>query len=367
MRVSDVFALLRENRFQIHPTRYPMTALVGGCAVVNSLLGTIQQATHGRRINEVELQGPPVFVIGHWRSGTTLLHELLALDQRFAFPSNFDAFVPHHFLLSRYFFYPIVKLLMPHRRPMDDMAMGVASPQEDDFALCAYGAPTPYRRIAFPNRQHRDHMLLDTSNASPTQLAELKSAMQKFLKTLTVRYRSQLVLKSPPHTGRIAKLAEWFPGAKFVHISRHPYKLVPSTIRTWKLLDKLQGFQIPSYDDAWIKNYVFECQDLMYSAYFQQRLEIPSNQLIEVKFEDLVSQPNDEMSRVYEQLELGEYQQVQPRIEAYFQDKKDHKNNPLVMEESMRLQIDSHWKNYIANFGYQSGKTVDDQARIFDG
>ena len=354
MRISDYYSLLRENKFQIHPARYPMTVMVSGCAAINSLLGATQQAIYGRKISSAELERPPVFVIGHWRSGTTLMHELLSLDERLSFPSNFDAFVPHHFLLSRYFLYPVVKLLIPTRRPMDNMSLGIASPQEDDFALCSWGAPTPYRRIAFPNRPNRDHLLLDIANAQPQQLDDLKSAMQKFINSLTVRYHSQLVLKSPPHTGRIAKLAKWFPGAKFIHLSRHPYKLVPSTMRLWQTLDQLQAFQIPRYDDACLKNYIFECQQLMYSAYLQQRSEIPDNQLVEVKFEQLVKQPVDELSRIYQQLEMGEFDKLQPGIERYFQQKKDHKTNTLELDETLRTEIDAHWRGYMENFGYES-------------
>ncbi len=322
---------------------------------MNSLLSATQTLAYGKKIRETELAEPPVFVIGHWRSGTTLIHELLALDDRLSFPSNFDAFIPNHFLLSRYIFYPLVKMLMPSKRPMDNMSMGVASPQEDDFALCAYGAPTPYRRIAFPNRPNRDHMLLDLANATPSQLADLKAAMQTFLKTLTVRYGSRLVLKSPPHTGRIAHLAKWFPGAKFVHVSRHPYKLVSSTMRLWKLLDKLQGFQVPRYDDASLKNYIFECQDLMYSSYLQHRHDIPADQLIEIKFEDLVAEPTREMQKVYDQLGLGEFDNARPRIEEYFQQKKDHKTNPFELDESLQIEIDSHWPLYMETFEYSPG------------
>eukprot|EP01043_Picozoa_sp_COSAG02_P105265 COSAG02_NODE_41266_length_396_cov_0.952862_1_plen_92_part_01 len=91
------------------------------------------------------------------------MHELMSMDSRLAFPTNFDAFIPNHFLASRFFFYPFLKLLMPRQRPMDNMSMGVGSPQEDDFALCAYGAPTPYRRIAFPNQPSREHLNLKLS------------------------------------------------------------------------------------------------------------------------------------------------------------------------------------------------------------
>jgi omega-hydroxy-beta-dihydromenaquinone-9 sulfotransferase len=354
MRVRSYLRLLRENRFDIDLSRYPMTALVGICAVINSTLGAVQNLTHGKRIANAEMPAPPIFVIGHWRSGTTLMHELLALDQQFAYPSNFDAFVPNHFLLSRFVFHPIVRLLMPANRPMDNMEMGVGSPQEDDFALCAYGAPTPYRRIAFPNRTHRDHLLLNIANASEEELYSLEQAMKRFLDSLTVRYQKQLILKSPPHTGRVIKLAQWFPGAKFIHISRHPYDLVPSTMRLWKTLDQLMGFQFPRYDDVSLKNYIFECQDLMYAAYHQQRSMIPTENLIEIRFEDLVGNPLAEMERVYRQLQLNDFDRARPLIESYFNRKKSHQKNRFALDESLKMEIDARWPMYMEMFGYQS-------------
>lgn len=354
MLLGDYFRLLRENRFKIDVVKYPMTVLGAGCASVNSVLRGVQQFTHGKRIANANLDRPPVFVIGHWRSGTTLMHELMAKDQRFDFPNNFDAFVPNHFLVSRFCFYPIVKLLMPRKRPMDNMAMGVELPQEDDFALCGLGAPTPYRRIAFPNRPNRDHLNLNLSQANPQVQEQVRHTLEQFLKTLTVQYDSRLVLKSPPHTGRLRQLVEWFPGAKFIHMSRHPYRLVPSTMRLWKLLDSLQGFQLPRYDDTWLKNYIFECKDLMYSAYQEQRDEVPSNLLVEVKFENLVANPVAEMERVYNQLQLGEFEKAKPSIDEYFDRRKGHKTNPAVIDDGLRLDIDVNWREYMDLFGYEA-------------
>lgn len=345
--------LLRENRFQIHPYRYGMTAMVGMCTVINSVLGGVQNLTYGRRIKEVKLDRPPIFIIGHWRSGTTLMHELMSMDQRYAFPTNFDAFTANHFLVSRFLLYPIINLLMPKRRPMDNMSMSASSPQEDDFALCGYGAPTPYRRIAFPNRPSREHLNLNLDNSCPEVQKDLHDAMQHFLKSLTIQYEKQLVLKSPPHTGRIRQLSEWFPGAKFIHMSRHPYKLVPSTMRLWKLLDMIQGFQIAKYDDQWLKNYIFECKDLMYAAYFEHRSEMPDNRLVEVKMESLVANPNREMKRVFDQLELGKFDQFEPDLNDYFESKKDHKTNPLELEQGLQMDIDNNWHQYMDAFGYE--------------
>lgn len=354
MKFGDFLTLLRDNRFQIHPARYPMAALVGASTVGNSAAAAVQRILMERKITNTVIEQPPIFVIGHWRSGTTLMHELLSLDDRFAFPNTLDTFTPHHFLVTRYVLGPMLSMLLPKRRPMDDMTVRLQSPQEDDFALCAYGAPTPYRRLAFPNRKGRDHLQLNLSLAEPAQRLELQKALEHFLKSLTIRYGSKrLVLKSPPHTGRIKQLAQWFPQAKFIHLSRHPHKVVSSTMRLWKLLDEIQGFQLPNYDEKWLRSYVFECKDLMYQAYFAERDLLPSNQLAEVSFESLLDDPQGVMRGIYQQLELDEYESVAPSIDAYFESRKSHKMKTADVDLEFAEDINHHWSEYMDAFGYQ--------------
>ena len=352
MRVGDYYRLLADNRFKIHPSRIPMTCLVSCCSLINSTLAGLQQVIHGERISNTQLVEPPVFIVGHWRSGTTLMHELMAMDDQLAYPTNFDAFVPHHLLVSRWLLYPLVSLLLPSRRPMDNMSMGARSPQEDDFACCALGAPTPYRRIAFPNLKNQQHIQLNLERAKPEVREALEASLRYFFQCLTLQYKKRLLLKSPPHTGRIAWLAKWFPGAKFVHLSRNPDELVPSTMHLWRSLDATQGHQVPQYDDVWLKNYVFECQDLMYQAYFDQKQQLPENQLIEISFEDLVADPVEQVGRVYRQLELAGFRKLQPRIEQNFSSRKKHRRNVLELDQKLKVEIDQHWRGYKQAFGY---------------
>ncbi len=46
---------------------------------------TLFKIKYEKKINAVRLQNPPVFIIGHWRSGTTYLHELLSNDPHFCY------------------------------------------------------------------------------------------------------------------------------------------------------------------------------------------------------------------------------------------------------------------------------------------
>ena len=355
MSVSNYYRMLKENQFRVHPARYPMMVLVGGCSVVNSVLNRCQRLRFENRISKATLSAPPIFIVGHWRSGTTLMHELMSLDSAAAYPSTFQAFAPRHFLFSKFFFYPIVSLLLPKKRPMDSMSLSADSPQEDDFVLISDGAATPYLRIAFPNNEEKHHQQLRFDNADSDQRQSVESTLDHFLKSLSIEYPDKrLVLKSPPHTGRISQLAKWFPNAKFIHMARHPHKLVSSTMRLWKSLDQTQSFQLPQYDDNWLKDYVFECQRLMYDSYFEHRSELPPERLVEVKFEDLIASPQKTVARIYDQLGLQELEQAQTNVQQYFDQRKGHKTNPVTLDEQLKEEIDVHWKPYADAFGYKT-------------
>ncbi len=355
MRLGSYVRLLFRHRLRIHPLKYPMTGLVGACTATNSILALGQRALYDRRIGQTDLVAPPLFIVGHWRSGTTLLHELISLDSRRAFPSNFDAFVPHHMLLSRYGLQWLMDLLLPARRPMDNMALAAHSPQEDDFALVSLGAPTPYLDIAFPNDRFRERMTFDFDQVPAGEQERLRLALGYFLRTLTVRYRKPLVLKSPPHTARIGYLARWFPGAKFIHISRRPDALVESTKRLWWALDCTQGYQLPRYSEERLESFIHESCGELYSAYFRQRPTLAPNQLAEMQFEQLLANPADTLAEAFEQLELDGWDRLFPAVRSYFERNGHHR--PATRTANSIPEIPHpQWAPYAEAFGYSNGE-----------
>ena len=148
---TDWLKLVVKHRFRIHPFKWPMAAIISGFAPGNSVAALVQELIYGRYIRNTRIETPPVFIVGHWRSGTTLLHELLHLDSRFATPTTYQCMAAHHTLVTDWWLTPYVGWVIPKQRPMDNMAAGWHRPQEDEFALLSLGAPTPYQRMAFPN------------------------------------------------------------------------------------------------------------------------------------------------------------------------------------------------------------------------
>ncbi|HZZ71940.1 MAG TPA: sulfotransferase [Pirellulales bacterium] len=353
MRFRTWMGLLIRNRFRITPWRWAMCVVITLTSLGNSALHFLHALIFNRRLARTKLAGDPIFIIGHWRSGTTYLHELLVRDDRFAFPTTFECFMPQHTLLTEWFVVRFLKFLLPAQRPMDDMAAGWDRPQEDEFALCNLGVGSPYTTMAFPNEPPQGQEFLELEQVTPAQLQRWKRSLHWFLQLIT--YRSggkRIILKSPTHTARVKVLLEMFPQAKFVHIVRDPHAIFPSTVRLWKSLYRAQACQTANFQG--LEEYVFECFERMYRQFDAQRELIPAGHLYEVRYEDLVREPAGQLQAIYEQLELGDFEQVRPAMEQYLSGTKDYKPNRHVLAPKIREQIERRWGGYLQRYGYRA-------------
>ena len=350
MTVWAWLLILIRNRFAMSLSRIPMVLIISLISFANSLLWLVQMILLGHKIARTPIQDDPIFVIGHWRSGTTMLHELLVLDKRHSYADTYQCFAPDHFLVSGWLLRPLVRFLLPARRPMDNMAAGWDRPQEDEFALCNMGGRSPYLTIAFPNRPPQDQEYFELDKVSPEARDLWKQHMLWFVKSLTLACSRRIVLKSPPHTFRIKVLLELFPNARFIYIIRNPYEIYPSTMNLWKRLYRDQGLQVPNYNG--LQEFVLETFSRMHESFERQRELIPPSRLCEVRYEDLVKQPLEQMRAIYQQLQLGGYDEALPAFKQYFADRADYKTNRFQLSPQERAEIARRWRPYMERYGY---------------
>ena len=350
LRFTEWLGLIARHRFRIHPSRWPMAAAITCITPFNSVMGAMQSLCYGSRIAATELREPPIFILGHWRSGTTYLHELMSLDDRFGSPTTYQCFAPRHFLLTECVIARYMGFLMPKQRPMDNMAAGWNRPQEDEFALLTLNAPTPYLRMAFPNEPPPYLELLDMGQVAPGDRARFEQALLYFTRLITFRTGKRLLLKSPPHTGRLETLARLFPGAKFIHITRDPYEIFSSTLRLWESLDDVQGLQRPHHGD--LREFVFTAFERMYRGFESQRTKIEANAMLDLRYEDLVRDPLARVQAIYEQLHIDQFEPVAAKIRAHIGEQKDYQPNQHRLEPELRTEIRQRWSGYFERYGY---------------
>jgi hypothetical protein len=352
MRFSHWIKLASQHNFRISLGRWPMAVAIGCVTPFNSTMRLVQRAMYGKRIDATVIHKPPVFIIGHWRSGTTFLHELMHLDDQFASPNTYQCFCPEHFLLTEWLIAGYGSWLMPKHRPMDNMAAGWDRPQEDEFALLTLGAPTPYYRMAFPNDPPPYEEFLDMKGVERDDLTRFRDALDYFVRALTYLTGKQVLLKSPPHTGRVEVLSGLFPGAKFVHISRNPYSLFSSTVRLWQSLDEVQALQWPA-NHANLEEYVFNCLTRMYEGLEEQRKNLPADAIYDIRYEDLVKDPVAKLAEVYDKLDLGDFERIRPKVADYVASQKSYKTNKHELDDALKAKIRERWALYFERYGYE--------------
>lgn len=304
-------------------------ARISAITTLNQWVHHHEEIQYGRHI-DAHTPAPPIFVLGAWRSGTTYLHNLLSQDPRLGFCGSLHVFNPHTFLglegmlrgraahlalearqrfLQRVGGRPNPRWLRP-----DGVEAGAFLPQEDEFAMMMMGQSNMLS-LFLPSLADRMTPYNTLIRLAPTQRERWKSRWLRFVRKISwFRKGRPLVLKSPAHTGRVATLLELFPQARFVHISRNPYQVVQSYIPFVTALqaqaDALQSFKADVV--GFVKNY-----REIYDAYLEQRSLIPSGQLAEIYYDDLVRDPIGQLLGIYEGLGLPDFAPVRSQVEAY--------------------------------------------------
>jgi hypothetical protein len=317
----------------------------------HTVLRYLQEAWYGNKLDRTPIRQQPLFIIGHWRTGTTLLHEMLILDERHSSPNYYHCLEPNHFLITEKIVKRLFRWMMPSHRPMDNMAVGWDRPQEDEFALCMLGQPSPYLTIAFPNHPPQDQDALDPESLPRRARSAWKKAFVGFLRRLTYRDPRRLVLKSPTHTCRIPTLLELFPGAQFIHIVRDPFVVFPSTVNLWRSLYETHGLQRPKFRH--LEEYVLSTFCYLYDRLESTRGLIPPGQFHELRYEDLIADPLGQMQRLYQVLNLGGFEEVRARLERFCSEQSSYRTNryPTLTDEQ-RSKIVSRWRAVIEQYGY---------------
>ncbi|MGE3778249.1 MAG: sulfotransferase, partial [Pirellulaceae bacterium] len=224
--------------------------------------------------------------------------------------------------------------------------------QEDEFALISLGAPSPLLRMAFPNDPPPYLEFLDKEDVDERDLRQWQRKMREFVTMQMYRKRKPIVLKSPTHTGRVQILADMFPRAKFIHITRNPYELFSSTKRLWAALDEVQAFQLPHEHN--LEEYVYTALERMYRGFERQRSALPPGSICDVRYEDLIQDPVGTMRQIYEQLQLGDFEAIRPRVERSMQQRRGHKINRHDVPAQQRSEIERRWGTYLTKYGYSA-------------
>lgn len=309
-----------------------LLALFAG--LLGSALRVPESVRYRSRLNASAISPPPIFIIGHWRSGTTHLHNLLSQDRQFSFVSMYQAVAPGCTLIGGVALKGFLQFFLPPSRPMDNVNWSMDSPQEDELPIGKLGGPSLYSMWYFP------HNSIEIAKRTISFEGEREKSQSDFLKCYQKILRTaiytgsgrRLLLKNPANTGRVSLLLGAFPGAKFIHIHRSPYDVYSSTLHLHREARKIATLQaLEGLDEREI---VLSIYELVMHSFLNSRAAIPNGDYVEVRYEDLERDPVTVIRDIYRKLSISGFSLLENDLRSYVSSLGEYKKNDL------RLSID---------------------------
>lgn len=295
---------------------------------------------------------PPVFIVGHWRSGTTHLYNLMVQDD-FGFVPPVATGLPWDMLLLGRLLKPVIDRALPETRYIDNIPVRPDSPQEDEIALANMSPLSFYHGIYFPKAfDHHVSRGLFFDGCTQSEVEEWQDTFTYFMRKLWLQQgHKRLLIKNPVYTSRVEMLHRLYPDALFIHIRRNPYEVFESMRNFYAKLFKQLALQ--PYDHVDIDEAVLSVYERIMGLIEAQWPSIPEAQRVEIAYENLDENPIGELERVYATLGLPGFNSVRPRFEAYLRSVAGFEKNRFDYSDKSAALVEGRLGAFVEQGGYK--------------
>lgn len=339
------------TRPPIHWSRLHRALSLPFSAVFNSTFAALESLVYGSRIAKTEVKHPPLFVLGYWRSGTTLLQTLLSKDPNLQHLPLYRTLFPWHFLLTEGAVTRLTAPFVPKNRPMDNMKVSWDAPQEDDVSLYIMSQVSPYLLLAHPQDHSHFWKALEFDKLPAKDLDRWKNALHLLVRKLTFADDRRIMMKSPFHTFHVSTLLEMFPDARFIYIHRNPYNVFRSSVHLRsRMIDENTLGRAPfeGHEDEVIRSYKYG-----FEVYEQDKQLVPKGRLHEICYEDLAADPIETLRAAYTTLDMPDFDNLATAIEPELETLQNYKKNQFVDDPKWVDKVYTELKAAFDRFGYE--------------
>ena len=349
---TNLLTLLAQNHFRVDPIGIPRLVYSTFMSLLLSPLNVIEHIKYDKTIKKTKIDKPPIFIVGHWRTGSTYLHNTMAQDPQFGYPTTFQTVTPALMLCFEKQIKPIVASSLPETRPQDNVILGADLPQEEEYALGNISPFSYYNGWIFPKNMKKYNDYVDFLHTTEKEKQAFKDIFHYFVQKLTVYYKGkQLLLKNPSNTARIGILHELYPDAKFIHIYRNPYHVYLSMKRNIEKEMTLYNIQNPPPWTVFEKEMV-DMYNRMYKTYFDEIKQVPKENTIEVRYETFITEPFDQIKRIYHELNIPGFDSIQESIKKYLDGEKKLKTYRYNIDKETQKKIYGYLRETIDYWEY---------------
>ena len=347
------------------PSKAGAGAMIGLAALARWPFSAAERLVMESRLPAIEDMPAPVFILGHWRSGTTHLYNIMCQSGEWGFVPPVATGLPWDLFGLAKVFNPLLERALPEHRYIDNIPVNPDSPQEDEIAIANMSEVSFYHGIYFPRafaENVRRGLFFD--GCSTPDIRGWQRRFRYFLRKLYVHQgRRPLLIKNPVYTGRFAMLREMFPAAKFVHIHRNPYDVFVSMRNFYQKL--LKEFALQGYDHVDIDETVLAVYERMMRDYERDAAAVGPDRLVELRYDDLDAEPLKAVEQCYSALGLPGFEAARARFETYIASVASFKKNRFDYSDEAAAKVEARLGYFIEKWGYyeRPGANAVDAAR----
>ncbi|MEM7436701.1 MAG: sulfotransferase [Myxococcota bacterium] len=292
--------------------------------LVNKLIAEATFKAHPE-VADIPVPGP-IIIAGLARTGTTMLHRLVAQDPGIRSLASWEAISPAP-PKKRAGRDPRFRQAALAAKGLKYMSPGFfaihpaepEAPEEDVILLeQSFLTTTPEAMMRVPTYSE----WLETQDHVPAYRA-LKRMMQYLhWQRPGVGKPTRWVLKTPHHQEYFDPLLEVFPDATIVHTHRDPLKTSPSL---FSMLTHLQGIFSDEVDPHRVASHWLRKIELMATRAMATRDRVHDEGFVDVSYYDLIKDPIPEVERIYEAAGIALSDEARAAMEASRRVNKQHK------------------------------------------
>ncbi len=331
----------------------PQALSVATASFLTIPLKIFENVKFSQKIADTQLEFPPIFIIGHPRSGTTYFQYLMSLDPNLGYLENWQAmrgseiFLSNQELAKRW-----ADSNYPRKRISDGVMMFANSPAEEEYPLANACPYSFYTWFYFPKNMRKIFQNFVLFEGVDQQIiSEWKRAYTKMLKRITLSANGKrLILKNPINTARVKILLSMFPDAKFIHIYRNPYSIYASTNTLYKKIVRVLGLQ--TINEAELEENIIFIYKQMMEKFLVDKSSIPPENLIEIKYEDFIGNEIQYFKQIYEQFKLPDFEQAEAEFKKYIKSQANYETNKYTLDEETIKKITEEWRFTIEKWQY---------------
>jgi len=303
----------------------------------------------------------PIFIIGNFRSGTTLLHRLLAKDDRFTSMTAWEIYVAPTIVQRK-----LIRWLMKINRMVGNPIQKIIKRFEKALKQYSYMHPTALNEVEedgqilfhiwstynifaffpFPDLI-KNFIYYDEEVADEQKRTDMTYYQEVLKRHVFANGGKQYIAKNPSFSPKVRTLHEKFPDAKFINLVRSPMRVIPSSVSMFS--NHWQTYGEPEGDYPEPAQEIMQEQAKHWYLYPHKYLKnLPPDQYVMVRYQDLVADPKKTVENIYKRLGISMTDEFQRILRLESEKAKQFKSKHHYSLQKMGLNRKKIKKDFAA-------------------